>query len=579
MVLDDILDLGTPFVPPDACNLSQVLFLTCIYGFVLYQASNLISDGSELLLLVPSMAGVVGSIVLPVLGAIPDGLMVLFSGIGDDPAYQLSVGVGTLAGSTIMLLTVPWCVAVYCGRVDIISDVPQYVRPKVEGNEAWEKFTGLAPLVDQGVAVTSSVKVSAKFMLLSLVSYFIIFIPSMVMEMQTGNSVKQANFERNFALAGMVSTVFLFGWYLLIQLKEAQQDKHIHREVNVITKAIKRGDLTLRGAMVDVYNIGQKDLDLTRDDIMAPLIESKTIENHVQRNKRVIRKMIKILDPFFHMYDLNGDKHIDFDEFCMIIADLNERVLTREQQRRLFDRADADKSGSISFEEFVACMIWFALSGTNKLEHLGSLKPEVTIFRPNIAQTQPFDDTERDASDEDSEQEDMPADLAHLSPEEQQIRTKRRAAWKMGLGTLLLLVFSDPMVDCMANIGTRLGISPFYVSFVLAPIASNASELVAAYNYAAKRTVKMMTVSIQTLIGAACMNNTFCLCIFLAVMYFQRLPWRFTAEILVVILVEIIMGFLLIRRSIYRVPLVILVLGLYPLSLIIVATLHFYGFD
>jgi hypothetical protein len=32
------------------------------------QASNLISDGSELLLLVPSLAGVVGSCVLPVLG-------------------------------------------------------------------------------------------------------------------------------------------------------------------------------------------------------------------------------------------------------------------------------------------------------------------------------------------------------------------------------------------------------------------------------------------------------------------------------------------------------------------------------
>lgn len=35
---------------------------------VLMQASNLISDGSELLLLVPALAGVVGSVVLPVLG-------------------------------------------------------------------------------------------------------------------------------------------------------------------------------------------------------------------------------------------------------------------------------------------------------------------------------------------------------------------------------------------------------------------------------------------------------------------------------------------------------------------------------
>ena len=33
----------------------------------------MISDGSELLLLVPSLAGLVGSVVLPVLGAVPDG--------------------------------------------------------------------------------------------------------------------------------------------------------------------------------------------------------------------------------------------------------------------------------------------------------------------------------------------------------------------------------------------------------------------------------------------------------------------------------------------------------------------------
>lgn len=73
-----------------------------------FSASNMISDGSELLLLVPSLAGVVGSVVLPVLGAVPDGAIVLFSGMGDDAQAQLSVGVGALAGSTIMLLTIPW---------------------------------------------------------------------------------------------------------------------------------------------------------------------------------------------------------------------------------------------------------------------------------------------------------------------------------------------------------------------------------------------------------------------------------------------------------------------------------------
>ena len=42
-------------------------------GSFLYNGSQYISGGSELLLLVPSIAGIVGSVVLPVLGAVPDG--------------------------------------------------------------------------------------------------------------------------------------------------------------------------------------------------------------------------------------------------------------------------------------------------------------------------------------------------------------------------------------------------------------------------------------------------------------------------------------------------------------------------
>ena len=52
----------------------KILFLMVVYAFVLFKASNLISDGSELLLLIPSVAGIVGSVVLPILGAVPDGM-------------------------------------------------------------------------------------------------------------------------------------------------------------------------------------------------------------------------------------------------------------------------------------------------------------------------------------------------------------------------------------------------------------------------------------------------------------------------------------------------------------------------
>ena len=49
------------------------------------------------------------------MGAVPDGAIVLFSGMGPNAQEELSVGVGALAGSTIMLLTLPWAACIYQG--------------------------------------------------------------------------------------------------------------------------------------------------------------------------------------------------------------------------------------------------------------------------------------------------------------------------------------------------------------------------------------------------------------------------------------------------------------------------------
>lgn len=140
----------------------------------------------------------------------------------------------------------------------------------------------------------------------------------------------------------------------------------------------------------------------------------------------------------------------------------------------------------------------------------------------------------------------------------------------MGLGTLMVLVFSDPMVDVLSEIGVRTGVSAFYVSFLLAPLASNASELVAAYNYAQKRTQKSMTISLSTLEGAACMNNTFTLGIFFALVYFKGLAWQFTAETLSIIFVQFVVGAIALSKNVQTLLDAFMVLGLYPVSLLLV---------
>jgi len=568
-------DPFNPFPSPENCNMAQIIFLTGMYGYVLFQASNLISDGSELLLLVPAAAPVVGSVVLPILGAVPDGMMVLFSGLGPDAQNQVSVGVGALAGSTVMLLTLPWFLAVMAGRVSLKDGKPTYQRPANADPATWDKLNppGNMSLLHTGVGYGPEILQSAWTMLYTLLGYVIIQgsafavdsmpkSPDISRKQLIGLQKEEASFENIWALLGLIVCCAFFGWYLWKMWSESQGGAVSDIIAESTVQGIRDGTLTLRGAMAAFRDKHWS--NVCKKPLTEVLVNKESMDE--------VRRMCKVLAPFFAMYDANGDNTIDFEEFRMIFKDVGEN-LSREAQYAMFDAADTNKSGDISFEEFVACLMSFALDPNTDLQE--TKKPKYAV-NPNKY----FEDGGNGEADEEDGEEDVPEDLADLEPEEQQKRIKIRAAYMMALGTLLVLIFSDPMVDLLSELGVRLDVSAFYISFVLAPLASNASELVAAYNYAKKRTCKSITTSLSTLEGAAIMNNTFCLAIFLALVYFQRLAWEFSAETTAIMLIQVLMAFLVLSRRVHRMIEAYVILSLYPLCLATVYVLENYvGWD
>jgi Ca2+/H+ antiporter len=174
---------------------------------------------------------------------------------------------------------------------------------------------------------------------------------------------------------------------------------------------------------------------------------------------------------------------------------------------------------------------------------------------------------------EESEEDEMPDDLKELSPAEQQRAVQVRAVTLMGIGTLSVLVFSDPAVEVLNEIGKRTGIPSFYISFILAPIASNASELVATYKYGCKKTISSMAIALSTLEGAACMNNTFCLLIFYALIWWQSLEWNFSAEVLSIVLVEFAVGVFALK-PVHTLQDAYYIASMFPLSLVLVWILN-----
>ncbi len=125
---------------------------------MLFKGSNLISDGSELLLLVPSLKGIYFINLLLVMMFVvkpkASSVALFFQSLelslmvplfcfplwvtmpriryffpSASNSFQVAVGVGALAGSTIMLLTVPWILSVAAGRVELDErGDPQYTR-------------------------------------------------------------------------------------------------------------------------------------------------------------------------------------------------------------------------------------------------------------------------------------------------------------------------------------------------------------------------------------------------------------------------------------------------------------------
>ena len=561
-------------IPHTFGGFMQLLFLAAVYGYILCYSSNMIKDGSELLLLVPALAGVVGSIVLPVLGAVPDGAIVIFSGLGPDAQQQVSVGVGALAGSTIMLLTVPWVLSIVAGRVTMIDNVAQYKRPKTwsnDNNGKWAKLMPAGAFRGTGVFCGPSIRNSAIVMLVTLCPYLVIQVPAAIRRCALENDANDNTCESPpvAALVGAFLAAFLFVFYLVFQARMANADPVKESKIDELRReAVRKQLISIRGLFPDRFVDHQGDVPISADN--------KRFQNCIR--------------PFFRQFDIDASGTIDRDEFTMLLTSLGEKP-SKEHVTHLMSTVDTDGNGVISFEEFVACVVSM-IDDPDYLSKVASSMPagELQASRSGVNEATPLingneNNTasnatcgDEDGSDEEEEEVEMPEDLAHLTPKEQQSRILRRSFLLMGVGVLVVLLFSDPMCDVLSALGNHTGIKPFYIAFVLAPLASNASELIAAYAYALKKTEKTITISFASLIGAACMNNTFCLSLFLFLIYAKNLKWVFSAETISIIVVEVLMFVFAIKR-VHHWWYAIVVGALFPLSIVLVVALEAAGLD
>lgn len=172
--------------------------------------------------------GIVGGLVLPILGSIPDCAVIIISGTAaGTPAEveaKISIGVGALVGSTIFILTLPMAAAIYLGRRDYdpVTDAAAVTatnRPKLT------HFS----LHTNCITLLKETTFGAKIMMAVSASYLVVQLPSYYFKNDRDGGVAR---ERPFELVALtMSFVFFVGYCLSSVLSASSTDLDRRKQV------------------------------------------------------------------------------------------------------------------------------------------------------------------------------------------------------------------------------------------------------------------------------------------------------------------------------------------------------------
>ncbi|KAK3424426.1 hypothetical protein EUGRSUZ_F01193 [Eucalyptus grandis] len=147
------------------------MYLIVVYEYKIYTAVTYLSNGSALLLRILG-PGIISNLFSPMLGALPNAILILVSGLSgstETAQSQVSVGMGLLAGSTVMLLTVIWGSCIIVGKCDLHNSVAM-------DKQDTKGFS----LKSSGVSTDLWAKYAARIMVFSVIPFIIVQLPQIL---------------------------------------------------------------------------------------------------------------------------------------------------------------------------------------------------------------------------------------------------------------------------------------------------------------------------------------------------------------------------------------------------------------
>ncbi|KAL6199098.1 hypothetical protein ACLB2K_028885 [Fragaria x ananassa] len=260
-------------------------------AIVLFKVISLASEifflfGYSSILSALSLVPHIGANLFHILGAIPDAVVLLVSGLTvstETAQSKVSIGVGLLVGSTVFYLTVVWGLCVYAGKCDL------------EGKESQDTTdTKKFNLLGSGEITEIWTTYAARIKVISIMPFVVSQLPQ-VLHLSSGGQ------DLTILIALIVSVIltiayFFYEFYCEPLIQTSRINYVEHKQVMLF----KTLDTNVSGFV-------------SPDEIRTLVIKTQSAETGSSRNHDHLDNIMKV-------FDRSGDKCIDVTEFIKHIS-------------------------------------------------------------------------------------------------------------------------------------------------------------------------------------------------------------------------------------------------------------------
>lgn len=292
---------------PCSSNIFGHLFLIAVYEYMLFHGEGYLASGGEKIFRILG-PGVFGASAFQVLGALPESLILLASGLlntREVAQESVSTGVGLLAGTSILLLTLLWGTCVIAGSI-------QSSKPTISNTSSSRL---LSWLTEFGVTTDLETSYTARIMGLSVIPFLILQVPKIF----SSNSGEYLTILSSLVVSVVSLLIYFFyqifkPWIQKRRLEYVKYDEALLRILQLVQERALGRILTGEGAPnINAIQRLFEEIDKDGDDYISPsevrqlLLDIKSTGMNINKDS-ASEELIKVLD-------LNDDKIITKEEF------------------------------------------------------------------------------------------------------------------------------------------------------------------------------------------------------------------------------------------------------------------------